>query len=166
MYDQILAARTGSNSPGFPVTDNDGSLLGPFNAMLLAPRIGGRLQALGDAVRRGELTAREREIVVLTVATHWKSEFEWRAHELSGAAAGLSETELTALREGRDLDLTDRREAAVSRLAGTLLAQGALSDEAYGEAVDMIGPEHLFEVVTLVGYYGLIALQLSVFGVR
>ena len=46
-----------------------------------------------------------------------------------------------------------------------LVARGDLDDAEYREAVDHLGPAGLFELLTLVGYYATLALQLRVFRV-
>ena len=46
-----------------------------------------------------------------------------------------------------------------------LAADGDLDDSAYDAAVDALGEDGLFELLTLVGYYGALALQLRVFRV-
>ncbi|QLH26499.1 hypothetical protein [Streptomyces sp. Rer75] len=55
------------------------------------------------------------------VATAWDSAFERHAHERTGAAAGLTEPELLALREGRDPEFADqvRQTEPTERLAST-----------------------------------------------
>ncbi|MDQ4117750.1 MAG: carboxymuconolactone decarboxylase family protein, partial [Actinomycetota bacterium] len=56
---------------GHVPTAPDGSLAGPFNAMVHAPWVGDALQELGAALRtRGRLPARTRELAVLAVAAH------------------------------------------------------------------------------------------------
>ena len=95
---------------------------------------------------------------------HWRSDFEWYAHEAVGRAAGLGDGELAALRDGRHAELAGR-ESVVARTAAALVVRGDLDDDEYGEAVACIGPAGLFELLTLVGYYATLALQLRVFRV-
>ena len=63
VHHAITAGPRASSAPAFSLTDDEGRLHGPFNAMLLAPRVGLALQELGGALRyRTSLTDREREI--------------------------------------------------------------------------------------------------------
>ena len=110
------------------------------------------------------LDDRCREIAILVVAAHWESDFEWYAHEAVGRSAGLGDAELAALREGRHAALAGR-EAVVARTTAALVARGDLDDAEYREAVDHLGAAGLFELLTLVGYYATLALQLRVFRV-
>ena len=165
LYDAIAGGRRAQGPQLFRLADADGRLEGPFNAFLLQPRLGSALQALGASVRYDTgLDDRCREIAILVVAAHWRSDFEWYAHEAVGRAAGLGDGELAALRDGRHAELAGR-ESVVARTAAALVARGDLDDAEYREAVGCIGPAGLFELLTLVGYYATLALQLRVFRV-
>ncbi|MGD9986661.1 carboxymuconolactone decarboxylase family protein [Pseudonocardia sp.] len=167
LYDRIVGSRRGPGTGGAaPVVDDDGALRGPFDAMLRAPGIGDALQNLGAGIRfRGALSGRERELAILVVAAHWRSAFEQQAHEAAGRAAGLTEDELAALRDGADPALDDAREAVLLATVRSLAVDGDLDDTAYTAAVDALGEPGLFELTTLVGYYATLALQMRVFRV-
>jgi 4-carboxymuconolactone decarboxylase len=146
------------------LTDAEGRLVGPFGPMLLSPPVGGALQALGAAVRYSSvLTDRVRELAVLAVAHHWDSAFERYAHEALGRHAGLTEGELDALRDARDPDLEDEAESVALLTVRALLERGDLDDDEHARACDLLGERALFELLTLVGYYGTLALQLRVY---
>jgi 4-carboxymuconolactone decarboxylase len=165
LYDAIAGGRRAQGPQLFRLTDEDGRLEGPFNAFLLQPRLGSALQALGSSVRYDTgLDDRCREIAILVVAAHWRSDFEWYAHEAVARSAGLDDAELAAVRDGRHAALTGR-EAVVARTAAALVAAGDLDDAEYLEAVEVMGAVGLFELLTLVGYYATLALQLRVFRV-
>jgi len=165
LYDEIAGGRRAQGPQRFLLADEQGRLEGPFNAFLLQPRLGSALQALGVAVRYDTgLDDRCREIAILVVAAHWKSAFEWYAHEALGRSAGLGDAELAAVRDGRHGELAGR-EAVVARTVATLAARGDLDDAEYREAVGEVGESGLFELLTLVGYYAALALQLRVFRV-
>lgn len=164
VYDAVTGGPRAARPPVFRFTDDDGRLLGPFNAMLHSPAVGLPLQELGSALRfRTSFTKREREIATLVVAAHWRSDFEWYAHERIGGRAGLSDAELDALREGRDPVLGDARERVVYAAARQLVTDADLGDTLFAEAVATLGRTAVVELVALVGYYGALALQLKVF---
>jgi 4-carboxymuconolactone decarboxylase len=178
LYDAIAGGRRAQGPQLFRLADAQGRLEGPFNAFLLQPRLGSALQALGSSVRYDTgLDDRCREIAILVVAAHWRSDFEWYAHEAVGRSVGLSDTELAAV---QDVGLSDTelaavqdvghaaltgREAAVARTVAALVARGDLDDAEYREAVSQVGTAGVFELLTLVGYYATLALQLRVFRV-
>jgi alkylhydroperoxidase family enzyme len=164
VYEAIVGGPRPANV--FSFVGEEGRLLGPFNAMLYSPSVGGPLQELGAALRfRTSFTKREREIATLVVAASLRSEYEWYAHERIGRRAGLTEAELTALRTGADPVLADARERIVHEAARALAADGDLSAPMYAEATATLGRGAVVELVTLVGYYTALALQLRVFRV-
>jgi 4-carboxymuconolactone decarboxylase len=165
LYEAIAGGRRAQGPQPFPLADQEGCLEGPFNAFLLQPRLGSALQALGSSVRYDTgLDDRCREIAILAVAAHWRSDFEWYAHEPVARLAGLSDTELAEVRDGGHGVLAGR-EAVVARTARALAVRGDLDDAEYREAVGQVGAPGLFELLTLVGYYAALALQLRVFRV-
>jgi 4-carboxymuconolactone decarboxylase len=165
LYDAIAGGRRAQGRQLFRLVDEEGRLEGPFNAFLLQPRLGSALQALGSSVRYDTgLDDRCREIAILVVAAYWRSDFEWYAHEAVGRAAGLGDAELAAVRDSRHAALAGR-ETVVARTVAALLKRGDLDDAEYRVAVDHVGTEGLFELLTLVGYYATLALQLRVFRV-
>ncbi|MCW2885273.1 MAG: carboxymuconolactone decarboxylase [Streptosporangiaceae bacterium] len=164
VYDAIVDGPRAERPPLFRFADDDGRLLGPFNAMLYSPVVGRPLQELGSALRfRISLTRREREIATLVVAAHWRSDYEWYAHERLGGQAGLTAKEIAALKAGRDPIPPVLRERIVYEVARSMAADQDLSDALYNEAVATLGRPMLVELVTLVSYYGALALQLRVF---
>jgi 4-carboxymuconolactone decarboxylase len=164
LYDAIAG---GPRAQGpFALTDENGALEGPFNAMLLQPDLGAALQALGGAIRyRTTLSTRSREIATLTVARAWDSAFERHAHEAVARAAGMSDAEITALRAGDPSPFTDPAERLVLEICTALAFRHDLTDDEYRAAVDQLGEPAMFELTTLVGYYATLALQLRVFRV-
>jgi 4-carboxymuconolactone decarboxylase len=167
LYEEITGGPRATGPQLFALTDAEGHLHGPFNAMLTSPRLGGALQALGSAIRFSTgLPPRVRETAILVVAAVWDSAFERYAHEAVGRAAGLTEAELRALREDTDPGFTDPFERAAWSAARTLAASPErLDDTWYAQARAALGESALFELSTLVGYYATLALQLRLFGV-
>ncbi len=164
VYEAIVGGPRPANV--LPLLDDEGHLLGPFNAMLYSPVVGGPLQELGAALRfRTSFTRREREIATLVVAAALRSSYEWYAHERIGRRAGLTDAELTALRTGADPVLADARERIVYEAARALAADGDLTAPMFAEATASLGRGAVVELVTLVGYYSALATQLRVFRV-
>jgi 4-carboxymuconolactone decarboxylase len=166
VYDTIAGGRRAQGPQLFRLVDDEGALEGPFNAFLLQPRLGSALQELGSAVRyETSLSDRAREVAILVVSSVWDSGFERYAHEAVGRHVGLSDAELGALREARYDMLTDH-ERLVAVTTHRLAVDGDLDDAAYAEAVAALGEPGIFELLTLVGYYAALALQLRVLRVE
>src|SRR5919108_4034548 len=127
VYRAIAGGPRAAGPQAFALTDDEGRLRGPFNAMLLSPPVGLAVQAVGAAVRyESVLTDRVRETAILVVAAEWGSAFEREAHEAVGRRLGLTEAELDTLRAGGLPDLPDPAERAALRAAVALTHAGEL----------------------------------------
>jgi 4-carboxymuconolactone decarboxylase len=166
LYEAITGGRRTARPQHFRLRYEDGSLAGPFNALLHAPVIGARVGRLGEAIRFDTgLEDREREIAILAVAASRSASYEWYAHERVGRACGLTDEELEGLRRGNGDVLRDRREAVVRFVAATLASGRPLDDAVYRRVVDELGETGLVELIILVGYYVMLATMLDAFAV-
>lgn len=165
VYDGITRGDRATGVQHFPLTDEDGSLHGPFGVMLHAPGISNVLQELGAAIRfRTDLTARCREIAVLQVAQAVGSEFEWWAHERVGRAVGLTEAELMALSLG-SFHSDDTVETAASAFCANLLNSSVVTDEEFAATSAVLSDQQMIDLTVLVGYYRTLAQLMSVFDI-
>jgi 4-carboxymuconolactone decarboxylase len=164
-YKLFATGRRAQPGNPFSLVDDSGRLQGPPAAWVLVPPVGRALEQLGGAMRY-ELTLpdRAREIAILLVGHHHESPFELHAHTRAGAAAGLSPEDLDALAAGRPPALTTGAERVTYAVTTAILAAGTLDDDQYALAVAELGTGGLFELTTLIGYYTMLAIQLSVFG--
>jgi 4-carboxymuconolactone decarboxylase len=165
---ELSAAILGKRPANAPfLVAEDGSLLGPFNALLRHPPIGGAVQALGATVRLGgTLPPVPQELVILTVAAHWRCDFQWGSHGRLARRAGLTDEQLEALRTGAPVEgLDDPFARASLDVARALVDRGDLDDDEYASAIDALGEVALVEITALVGYYALLAMQMRVFRV-
>lgn len=159
---QALRA-TLAEPPGRVEVAPDGSLHGPFDAMLQSPRTGVALQALGGVLRYdGVIPGRARELVILMVAAHLGSAFEWHSHVGVAARLGIEAPLLEAIRTRAPVVPEDPSERAITDAAGELLSTGDVTDASWARVVDQLGAPAAVELVTLVGYYTLLAAHLRV----
>ncbi|MGI9387753.1 MAG: carboxymuconolactone decarboxylase family protein, partial [Methyloligellaceae bacterium] len=138
---------------------------GPFNAFLYAPEIGDAAQSLGELLRfHGVLAGRLRELAILTVAAHWRAQYEWWAHAKIARVEGLENGIIEAVKMGHAVAGDDGAEI-VHLFVSELLKDRNVSDRTFQAVKAELGDEALVELVVLVGYYGLIAATLNVFQV-
>jgi 4-carboxymuconolactone decarboxylase len=165
LYQLFATGKRAAPGSPFSLVDESGRLQGPPAAWVLAPSLGRGLEQLGGAVRYARtLPERASEIAILLVGHHHQSPFEVHAHTRAGAAAGLSQADLDALAAGRPPELTTEPERVIYAVTRQVLAAGTLDDAAYARAVGVLGAAGLFELTTLIGWYTMLAVQLSVFG--
>jgi len=162
VYQAITGGDRATQAP-FVMTSPDGRLEGPFNAMLYAPRIGHALQALGGVLRfRGSLSDRSREISILTLAAVRQSEFEWYAHEAVGALLGLTRSEMSAIRNFESAESFSQGERLIQEATLELLTGRQLQSQTFEDLVKVLGFDGVQELITLVGYYDVLALIMNV----
>jgi 4-carboxymuconolactone decarboxylase len=158
VWDSITATR------GAIVAD-EGHLIGPFNAWVHAPIIGGRLAELGAALRfESSIERRLLEVAIITVGAHWQAEFEWWAHSRMALHHGVSAEAVAAIARGETPSLPDD-EATVYNVARQLVDTGHVDGPAYEAAHALLGDRGIVELVTLCGYYTLVSFTLNAFEV-
>lgn len=144
-----------------------GRIEGPLAAWLASPGLADPAQALGAYLRfRSSLPAVLRELAILTVAAHYRAEYEWWAHSRIAREVGLDGAIIEAIRTGAAPAFADADQAFVHRIARTLLNEHRLNDADFAEARARLGLEGLVDLIGLVGYYGLVSLTLNVFEVE
>jgi 4-carboxymuconolactone decarboxylase len=148
----------------FETTGQHGELLGPFAAMVAHPAVGDPLQRLGAALRyETSLPDVAREVVILTVAVHHRSEYEWYAHSAVASHIGLSAEVLEALREGGEPSGLDDEARCAWQLAVRLLQREPVQDDLFAAVESVLGSTGLIEVTAMVGYNTLLAQLIEVF---
>ncbi len=163
---EAIAGGDRARDASFKLTEADGSLVGPFNALLYNPEVGNALQSLGAALRfHSDFSPLVREAVILAVASRWRSAFEWWAHEPIGRRNGLDDEQLAALRAGKEPAFDDPAATATFGFARLLIEGGKPDDRAFSEAQEVVGDGGVVELVTLVGYYTLLAQLMQVLDV-
>ena len=139
-----------------------GKLVGPLRAVLRVPALAGPWQELGAHLRYGTgLTRRQSELVILTVARHWSSELEWKIHADEAAQAGIENAVITAIRERRSPLIKDAVEKRLHSFTANILLTGDVADEIHAELTAALGEPTMVELVTLIGYYTMVALMLN-----
>jgi alkylhydroperoxidase family enzyme len=166
-YDKYATGVRATPGATFPLVDAEGHLLGPPAVWVLSQPLGLALERFGYAIRYElTLSRRAQEMAILMVAQHRHSEFERFAHELAGLRAGLTEDDLAALAAGKAPALHTGEERAVYEATRRILDSGTLTAAEYERYVGALPVPQLFELVTLVGYYLMLATQLSVFDIQ
>ncbi|MBO0875799.1 MAG: carboxymuconolactone decarboxylase family protein [Pseudonocardia sp.] len=156
-YDTVVTSPRAVARPT-PLTDEDGRLYGPFNAMLTNPVLGDAMQAIGIALRfSGKLPRAVFEALVLMVAVERHASYEWYAHAPIAQRRGVTEAQLAAIREHR-WDQTDGLlSPAVVQLARDTLAHVQPSERVVRAVEKEFGAAGVTEVVVTVTNYDAIA---------
>ena len=146
--------------------DERGVPLAIFRTMARHPRLMKRFNVLGGFfLTRGELPARERELVVLHTA--WRSGclYEWAQHVLIGGRSGLTDDEIARVADPERPGGWSAQDEVLLRAADEVLAEADLSDATWSELGARWSDEQRIELVMLVGFYRMTAGFLNATGV-
>jgi 4-carboxymuconolactone decarboxylase len=140
-------------------------LVGPFGVWMHAPDVGIAMSRLGGKVRFStSLPANVTEVAICTTGAHYRAAFEFAAHRTMAIRAGVDADKLDRLAAG-DTPGFNGDEAAAHAVATELLCDHRISTPTYADAADRFGHQGMVELVTTVGYYGLISMLLNGFEV-
>jgi 4-carboxymuconolactone decarboxylase len=135
-------------------------------AWLPSPELAGRAQHLGAFLRYDtSLAPRLSELAILVVARRWSAQYEWAAHAVEAARAGITGDVIADIGSGRAPRLGAGDEQAVFAVATELVTEGTLADTTFERADAALGRQGLVELVGLVGYYTMVAMTLNAFDV-
>jgi 4-carboxymuconolactone decarboxylase len=167
LYDRYATGTRAENADTLRLIDPDtGELLGPPGLWLHHVPLGNALEQLGGVIRfELSVPAPVSELVILVVAHHLNCAFEIHVHEQAARKAGLSDEQITAVRDGARPPGLDGAGVAALDLAFDLLVHGRLSERVRREATEAFGATGVLELTTLVGYYTMLAFQLNAFEV-
>ena len=167
LYDRIVSqAVPWAESAGFEAKQPDGTLLGPFNCILLSPKVAGSFLDLQAAEGEGTvLSNRVRQVVILTVGAVWNSDYERYAHSAVAKKAGLPEDAIQALCKGEPTTALTQEEQVAQRFTRQITEAHKVDDQLYAEAVAAFGTEGIVDLLILAGCYDTVSSLLNAFQV-
>jgi len=130
-----------------------------------SPQMGAAFARLGAAQLTGlALSSRLRELLILQVAVFMKSEYEWEQHQAIARAAGVTDQQITAIRQGQiESDVFAAKEQTLLRFVTKISAPLPLSNAEFDDARKHFNDQELVEIVALQGFYYTVAKITTVF---
>ena len=140
-----------------------GEVKGPFVAFIRSPELMRRVQKVGEYIRFVcPLDKRLNEFAAIIGARAWSQQFEWWAHYRQALEAGLKREIADAVAEGRrPAGMAEDEEIVYDTLTELINTKG-LSDATYARAVAKFGEPGLVDLISIVGYYTLLAMVMNV----
>jgi AhpD family alkylhydroperoxidase len=111
------------------------------------------------------LTPRQRELLVLRVATVRHCEYEWRQHVVLAGDAGLTPEDISRVAEGPRAPGWTPLDAAMVSAVDELLADARIADGTWETLVSHLDEQQAMDLVFTVGAYEVLAMALRSFGV-
>lgn len=140
-----------------------GGIRGPFLALIHHPDLADCVQQLGEHLRYGaKIAPAHIELIVLTVARHWSSQYEWFAHErIARNTTDLADHIIQALAQGLTPTGMTQEQTVLHTLAQECLTQGHPNDAIYDRAIELFGRPGVLDAIALTGYYSMLAMVLN-----
>lgn len=115
--------------------------------------------------KKNDLPGREREIVILRTGYNCRSGYEWVQHVEIGKRAGLTDTEIAALKKGAGANWSPA-DAALIRACDDLHARQFVSNETWAQLKTHFTEKQCMDVVFTCGQYTQVSMMLNSFGVQ
>ena len=168
MRDALAALRPAELRHPFPPRDPDRPKgLNALGMLAVHPVLTRAFHTFNGHVLFGTtLSVRQRELLVLRVATVRGSEYEWAQHVVLAGDAGIDAAEIARIADGPDAAGWDPVEGAMVRAVDELLADARIADPTWEVLAGALDEQQLMDVVFTVGAYDLLAMAFRSFGVE
>jgi 4-carboxymuconolactone decarboxylase len=167
LFDRMIATVVPlADKTGFQSTTAEGRFIGPFNPCLLNPVVASQfLQLQFNEQQDTSLSARVRQVVILTVGGVWRADYELYAHSAAARRAGFPDAAIATLVNGGVPDELTEHEKTAHRLAWQLSTSHHVDDTLYHDADKAFGARGVLEITVLTGIYHTVCAILNVFNV-
>ena len=112
-------------------------------------------------VSGGSLEQRDCELVILRVATHVKTWYEWAAHVVRGIRAGLSEEEIERVIDGPSAVGWPVRDALLLQAVDELFKSRAITPQTLEKLGEHYSAQNILDLIALQGLYISIACMIG-----
>lgn len=118
------------------------------------------------AVRGGELTQRDCELVILRVAVHLRSWYEWASHVDRGLASGLSLEEIERVTQGPGAAEWSFRDTLLLQSVDELIAKSAITATTREQMADHFSDKQLMDIIAIHGMYTTLGCMINTWGLQ
>jgi 4-carboxymuconolactone decarboxylase len=115
---------------------------------------------------KSTLPPRDREIVILRMGWLCQSAYEWGQHRVIGKAAGLTDEEISSIKEGPDATSWGSHDANLLRATDELHDNAFIADETWEALAQDLSDQQMMDLVFTCGQYNMVCMALNSFGVQ
>lgn len=112
------------------------------------------------------LSPRQRELLVLRVATLRRCDYEWAQHAVLAGDAGLTDEEIDRVARGPSAPGWSPLERTMLSAVDELVAQAVVSDRTWGALATELEERQLMDLVFTVGAYEVLAMAFRSFAIE
>jgi len=137
-------------------------LRGPWVPLLRSPDMLLAAKGMSDYLRfRSKIEERIKEMMILIAAREWTQQYVWNSHYPAALKAGLKRDVVDAIADSRRPATMAEDEEISYDLPTEILRLKRVSDPTYQRAVSKFGEQGVIDLVSLVGYYNLLAIVMN-----
>ena len=118
------------------------------------------------SVRGGDLEQRDCELVILRVAVHMRSWYEWASHVDRGIAAGLEREEIERVPQGATADGWCEHDIALLTAVDELVKRHALSAGTLATLSAHFTSNQVMDVIAIHGMYVILGCMINTWGLE
>ena len=119
----------------------------------------------GHVLGKQTLPFRDRELLILRIGWLNQAEYEFAQHELIARKGGVSDEDISRIKEGPKAAGWSEQEAALMQAADDLFESSVVSDTTWATLSKSYATEQLVDVVFTIGQYNMVSWALNSFGV-
>lgn len=112
------------------------------------------------------LPLRDKEILILRIAWLCRAQYEWDHHVIGGRRAGLTDEEISRIREGPDVKRLAPFDEVLIQSVDELYRDATMSDSTWEALSERYKSYQLMDLVFIVSSYNLLAMFLNSFGIQ
>lgn len=155
-------AKTIFDNHAIPGGDSHAGMRGPGGVRLHSPHLAIAASPGSYYLRHQTgLSAKIREIAILTSAREHDSRFEWQQHERVGLREGVSPETIDVIKHRKPVDGLDETEAVVIEFGRQLFQERKVAPELFARAREIFGEQKLIDLIANMGLYAATAAMLA-----
>lgn len=145
----------------------EGRIFNLFSTFIKHPDMLRRWYPYGmHVMMKSTLPERDREIVIMRIASLNESDYEWGHHRLIANRIGLSDEDLARVIKGAEADGWSEQDRLLIRAVDEMKAFAAMSNEVYDGLATFYNEKQMMDIVHTYGAYNLVSTCLNVFGIQ
>lgn len=146
----------------YVVGDGTQPVTGPVAVSMYSPTVAEAWHLLNNYLRfEGELTGRQFEVAILSVAWEIEQQYEWSAHEPAAVRYGVPQEVIDTIKYDRPVSGLSHEDTLIIQIARQLMREHELSSDLFAAAVDHFGEQKTVELLAIMGNYVMVGIVLT-----
>ena len=142
----------------------------PLNVHKLMANHPGLLRAWWNyrnySVTGGDLSPRQRELVILRTAFHTGTDYEWLSHQGHAKKAGLSEEEIESIRRSPENGNLGHEDTLLLEAVDQCVKQSVIEADLLAQLDNILTTQQLMDVMAISGMYSIIGTMVNTWGLQ